>query len=269
MSGPAPGNDAYPPSSGSSENSDILDLKDDEGWEDAEPDVEETKFVSLLDGEVFTDIYSMLGHCKDKHNFDFLKLRQKLALDFYGNIKLVNYIRSQVQNGNTVLSNISSEAFEDEKFLKPVLEDDALLFSLDDLPEIVEQPTSTDAEAKGKEVSTGSGELVARVSELEEELRRIQLQFDNYRTTVSETLDDRWNDKTTSGPFKSGSEDKEEKRDDDSHYFTSYSYNGKSPFQLFPRFANCSRYPRDYVEGHSPHGCLPRLHLQPQTIVCW
>ena len=43
------------PSSGTSENSDILDLKDDEGWEDAEPDEEETTLllvhamISILD----------------------------------------------------------------------------------------------------------------------------------------------------------------------------------------------------------------------------
>ena len=39
-------------SSGSSE-SDILDLKDDEGWEDAEPEEETDTFISLLDDEVF------------------------------------------------------------------------------------------------------------------------------------------------------------------------------------------------------------------------
>lgn len=226
MSGPAPGSDVYPPSSGSSENSDILDLKDDEGWEDAEPDVEETRFVSLSDSEQFPDIESMLKHCKDKHNLDFLEIRQKLALDFYGNIKLVNYIRSEVQAGKEIPANITKDLFEDDKFLKPVLEDDALLFSLDELPEVTEEASPSNEESSSKD-SANSGSLVARVSELEEELRRIQNQFDNYRTTVSETLDDRWNDKSSSGPSKSEPEAKEEKRDDDSHYFTSYSYNGK------------------------------------------
>jgi protein arginine N-methyltransferase 3 len=226
MSGLAPGGDAYPSSSEGSENSDILDLKDDEGWEDAEPDVEETRFVSLTDGEIFPDIHSMLKHCKDKHNLDFLEVRQKLGLDFYGNIKLVNFIRSQVHAGKEIPSNITKDLFEDDQFLKPVLEDDALLFSLDDLPEVSENDQGLKEDSSGKEVASDSGLLVARVSELEEELRRIQLQFENYRATVSETLDDRWNDQVTSGPSKSTNEQKEEKRDDDSHYFTSYSYNG-------------------------------------------
>ena len=209
------------PSSGTSENSDILDLKDDEGWEDAEPDEEETTFISLLDDEVFTDIHSMLRHCKEKHNFDFLEIRQRLGLDFYGNIKLVNYIRSRVHAGLGVSSNLAREVFEDERFLKPVLEDDALLFSLDDLPDLTEVQ-DTEAADKGKAVSKDPEALVSRVSELEEELRRIQVQFDNYRATVSETLDQRWN---AAGP--SISADKDKKRDDDSHYFSSYSYNGQ------------------------------------------
>ncbi|KAK0103554.1 hypothetical protein ONS95_005571 [Cadophora gregata] len=210
----------YPASSGSSENSDVLDLKNDEGWEDAEPDQEEFQFISLLDDEVFTDIHSMLKHCKEKHNFDFLEVRQKLGLDFYGNIRLVNYIRSQVHGGHKVSQAVSKAEFEDDKFLKPVLEDDALLFSLDELPEVTEDVQSANAD-NGKAVSADSGPLAARVIELEEDLRRMQLQFDNYRSTVSQTLDERWN---ASGPSNSP-EEKEEKRDDDSHYFSSYSYN--------------------------------------------
>lgn len=228
MSQPIPFVKSYAPSSsGNSEASDVLDLKDDEGWEDAEPDVENEHFISLLDDEVFTDIMSMLNHCKEKYSFDFLEVRQRLASDFYDSVKLVNFIRSQVHNGQLVSSDISKEDFADEKFLKPVLEDDALIISLDDLPENQGNAQETTAEtSKGKDATNSSGELVSRVAELEEELRRIQSQFDDYRETVKQTLDDRWNDKPTSGSSESSSTKKEEKRDDDSHYFSSYSYNG-------------------------------------------
>ena len=222
MSDPARDTARSTSSSGSSENSDILDMKNDDGWEDAEPDEEETPFISLLDDEVFMDIYAMLNHCKEKYNFNFLEIRQRLALDFYGSIKLVNYIRAQIHHGNKVSQDITLKDIEDEKYLKPVLEDDALLFSLDDLPEVMEGVQGIN----GKEVSNESGKLVSRVSELEEELRRIQLQFDNYRASVSETLDDRWNEKGAAGSSAATGTEKEEKRDDDSHYFSSYSYNG-------------------------------------------
>jgi protein arginine N-methyltransferase 3 len=246
MSGLVPADDVS--LSGSSE--DILDLKDDEGWEDAEPDIEETQFKSLLDDEVFSNIPEMLKHCKEKHNFDFLAIRQKLGLDFYGNIKLINYIRFQVQEGKKLPEDISKSDFEDEKFLKPVLEDDALLFSLDDLPEIED----SGAPAIKSDSIVRPVELVARVSELEEELRRMQTQFDNYRATVSQTLDDRWNTGAT--------EKEEEKRDDDSHYFSSYSYNGPFLTCNFQKYTDSSRYSRDHAKGYCTNRRLSRLHIQ-------
>ena len=212
-----------PTSSGSSDASDILDMRDEEGWEDAEPDVEETQFISLMDDEVFTDLTQMLDHCKAKHNLDFLDIRSRLGLDFYGNIKLVNYLRSQVHSGKPVPSEITRKDFDDEKYLKPVLEDDAVLFTLDDLPEVAEIPVEeSTAQDKGKGVERDSGVLIARVSELEEELRRVQSQFSDYRDTVKTTLDKKWEEPSASG----SAAPKEEKRDDDSHYFSSYSYNG-------------------------------------------
>jgi protein arginine N-methyltransferase 3 len=226
MAEPAPTIQEVAASSSGSSERDILDLKDDEGWEDAEPGEESDTFISLLDDEVFTDLMQMLNHCKEKHNFDFLELRQRLGLDFYGNIKLVNFIRSQVHSGNLVSpSTISREDFEDEKFLKPVLEDDALLFNLDELPDVQETIFGS---GKSIEAATDSGYLAARVADLEEELRRIQSQFDDYRITVKRTLDERWNDKSAASASGSGGPQNEERRDDDSHYFSSYSYNGQS-----------------------------------------
>lgn len=145
-------------------------------------------------------------------------------MDFYGSIKLVNFIRSRVHSGGSFSLDAIKEEFHDEKYLKPVLEDDAVLFSLDELPDVELEVGNTE-EGTAKEAVNSSGELVARVSELEEELRRVQTQFENYKATVSETLDDRWNDRSKGGAAKNV-EEAQEKRDDDSHYFTSYSYNG-------------------------------------------
>lgn len=63
-------------------------------WEDAEPEEEETvTFISLLDDSVFPSLDSMLQHCRDAHNFDFLAVRRRLGLDFFGTVKLVNFGR--------------------------------------------------------------------------------------------------------------------------------------------------------------------------------
>ena len=132
-------------------------------------------------------------------------------------IKLVNFIRSEVRSGNLTPDLSSGSAWEDDKYLQPVLEDDALLYSLDEIVRDVED----------KAISTATA--VHRVIELEKEMHRLQLEFSEYRQNVTKTLD-RWNsiddaDKSTHGAEKSSNE-KVLPQDDDSHYFSSYSANG-------------------------------------------
>ncbi|KFY26342.1 hypothetical protein V493_04156 [Pseudogymnoascus sp. VKM F-4281 (FW-2241)] len=201
------------PSHSGSDTSDI-DLNEDEGWEDAEPQEEQDQIVSLFDDKVFTDVPSMLLYCKEKFGFDFLEVRNKFSLDFYGTIKLVNYIRTVVRDGQTTLPDVARADFEDDKFMMPVLQDDALLFNLDDLPPASKQSDEPAADDRN---------LLVRVAELEEELRKTQFQFEDYRSVVKKTLTDRWNDNSTDQSAAVAEPPAE--RDDDSHYFTSYSYN--------------------------------------------
>jgi protein arginine N-methyltransferase 3 len=70
--------------------SDELDWKEDEDGGD-DGDVESITVVSLLDDSVFPDVISMITYCKEKHNFDFLGIRSRLALDFLGTVKLINF----------------------------------------------------------------------------------------------------------------------------------------------------------------------------------
>ena len=63
----------------SEHTSDPLNLKDDEGWEDAEPDEEEVSIVSLFSDRAFLNVPSMLQHCKEAYDFDFLKVRDELG----------------------------------------------------------------------------------------------------------------------------------------------------------------------------------------------
>lgn len=64
-----------------------------EGWDDVDEGVDEEslEIVSLLDDKVFPDAQSMLEHLKGSFNFDFVAVRDRLGLDFYGSIKLVNF----------------------------------------------------------------------------------------------------------------------------------------------------------------------------------
>lgn len=58
---------------------DLLDPKNEEGWEDVEPDVEDQTFKSLFEDKWFGDITQMFKYDKEKHGFEFVKLKNQLS----------------------------------------------------------------------------------------------------------------------------------------------------------------------------------------------
>ncbi|KAJ5211663.1 Ribosomal protein arginine N-methyltransferase rmt3 [Penicillium cinerascens] len=195
--------------------SDDSDSGNEEGWEDVEPDDESQPVVGLFTEQVFPDVRSMIEDCKEKHNFDLLKIQKDLGLDFLDTIKLVNYVRSEVKAGNKTPDVSSKVKFADDAYMKPVLEDDALLYSLDDI-----------AQDQDAEPASGN-EAERKVIELQEDLERLQTQFSEYRLAVQKSLADQLNkedEKLEPGAYvKRSPADKIGEADED--YFTSYSYN--------------------------------------------
>lgn len=151
-------------------------------------------------------------------------------------IKLVNFIRSEIQSGNLTPDLSSKSAVEDDRYLQPVLEDDVLLYSLEEVIGVIEDEALPAANANGKELPSGErAGALDRIIELERAVQRIEREFSKYRETVRETvnktLEHRWNsthdaDKSTNGAEESGNEEKL-LQDDDTHYFSSYSTNGE------------------------------------------
>ncbi|PGH01697.1 hypothetical protein AJ79_07851 [Helicocarpus griseus UAMH5409] len=210
--------DAHSDSDSGSSTSDPLDLSKDEGWEDVEQDEEESQpIVSLFSDKVFPDARSMLNDCKENFNFDLLKVQKELGLDFLGTIRLVNYIRSEVKAGNTTPDVSSASLFDDAKYLRPLLEDDALLYSLDDLTEEVV------GDGKGKQAETAGS--TTRIRELEEELERMRGDFEEYKTIVKRSLDKELSNTAASASGKSEASASGKFHEAESGYFTSYSYN--------------------------------------------
>lgn len=139
-----------------------------------------------------------------------------------------------MQRGNKTLHISSKTVFEDDKYLQPVLEDDALLYSLDDILGNFaddKEPTMKIGNGYSYQPEDHSLDSFDRVIQLEKELQRLQHQFTEYRETVSLTLENRWN----STEDASGSVNRTTKsngtasvpQDDDTHYFSSYSTNGQ------------------------------------------
>lgn len=196
----------------SSSNSSASDGID---WLDIEPDEETITYVSFFGPETFSSLNLLLDHSKDSHGFDLRAVIQQLGLDFHGAVKLVNFVRTSVRDGQPVPDTFSTSTFSDDKYLLPVLENDAVIFSLD---EILENDNDSAAPVPGKGES--SSETVEHNKQLQSELASLKEQFANYRLAVEKTLDNRWGDDIVPA--------KESTKDNSDYYFESYASNGKS-----------------------------------------
>lgn len=185
-------------------------------WLDVEPDEEVVTYISLFGPESFPSLNSMLADCSEKHAFDLVANLKRLNLEFHDAIKLVNFVRSQVSAQQPLPQPITASDFADDKYLKPVLENDAVLFSLDDILEENENNASAEA---GSGASSDSA--LAEKKRLEAELAAVKDQFANYRLAVEQTLDKRWGDDKETGS-SSGI-----KKDNSNYYFESYAMNGE------------------------------------------
>ncbi|KAK3946220.1 p115 like vesicle tethering protein [Diplogelasinospora grovesii] len=204
--------------------------------EDDDEELETLAVISLVDDRVFPDAMSMLTYCKSEHSLDFLGIRDRLGLDFHGTVKLINFIRQRVHEGGASAIPSSSKVtlgdLQDDRYLKPVLDDDALILCLDDLPEpgCTSASSSSSAPAeKGKGVEGPSSpsdvdSLQKKNVELQAELEQLAKQFSSYRLAVQQTLDQRWGDDEQAKEPKFDASDKTDKNDSE-YYFESYAHN--------------------------------------------
>lgn len=125
--------------------------------------------------------------------------------------------------------NISTSEIESDQYLKPVLDDDAVIIGLFDLPDIVPEATPVQTQD-----GTAVDDLLKRNTELQEELQRITAQFERYRATVSETLDQRWGSveaaEAEAAAAKAAGKGPVPKKPEDTskYYWESYAGNGTS-----------------------------------------
>eukprot|EP00953_Heterococcus_sp_UTEX-ZZ885_P035822 18478-Heterococcus_DN1.PRE.1 len=115
---------------------------EDETWEDWEEGEDEC--VSLFAQAVCPSGQAALARDKADYGFDLAAVKAKLDLDLYGMIKVVNFVRSRVAAAGGAskelaaaliaeIAAVDSTVLQGDKYLQPFLEDDALLFSLDQL----------------------------------------------------------------------------------------------------------------------------------------
>ena len=133
---------------------------------------------------------------------------------------------------------ISLQDIDDDRYLRPVLENDAFIMCLDDLPGPVSR-----AGASG---SASVEDLLQQNARLQAELEQLTTRFSSYHLTVQQTLDQRWGaDEPDGGPAKAATGSAAKPKDESESYFEGYSHNGivLSRFWLWVHLTLCHRHP--------------------------
>ncbi|KAJ6667117.1 hypothetical protein lerEdw1_017095 [Lerista edwardsae] len=92
------------------------------------------KISILCFQSLFSSAEELFSHCTSDHGFNIGMVAHKHELDFYGYIKLINFVRLEKPTVEFIDSVSTPGPWEEEKYLKPALEDDLLLqFDIEDL----------------------------------------------------------------------------------------------------------------------------------------
>ena len=85
------------------------------------------KCQDLFSSKMFFNAQQCLDYCRNIHGFNLKILKKRHNMDCFSFFRLVNYLRSQKPSPGLVMSLSSDALWQEEKYLKPVIEDDPLL----------------------------------------------------------------------------------------------------------------------------------------------
>ena len=146
-------------------------------------------------------------------------------------VKLVNYVRQQVAMGKARDLDLSSASFLDDQYLKPVLEDDPLLYSLEDVMkfEWVEGRRGVDLQ-EAKDTALSPEEASAKIADLQQALRETQQTLKATQQRLELALDAlRFDETLDEGPNSTSTRPTRSFRKLEQHYKSNYDGYRASP----------------------------------------
>ncbi|KAJ7393950.1 Protein arginine N-methyltransferase 3 [Desmophyllum pertusum] len=120
---------------------DEMDLKNNEEsgsenedeWEEMDGEEQDDSIVCLFCEECFRNAENVWNHCVSAHGVDLLKIKRMHRLDFYGCIKLINFIRKMKPSPESLGHVTPPLPWESDAFLQPTVPNDGLLqYDFDD-----------------------------------------------------------------------------------------------------------------------------------------
>jgi predicted RNA methylase len=219
------------------------DDDDEEEWADEQAEDENLDFFPICSpSKPQKSLISALDHDEQQYNFSLLEFLPSVDDDdfFEKTIICINksraFVQDQLKNNseNNDIGDKLKEYLKKEQekknnnddddddgnfeFFKPVIEDDHMLMCMDDLEDIIK--SKGDSKIKKDENTAVDGEsttqMKLKIKALEEQLHRTK----EYIATLTDSYSKDGKDKNSSG----GPKTKGKKQDNDTYYFSSYSY---------------------------------------------
>ncbi|KAJ3412054.1 Protein arginine N-methyltransferase 3 [Chytridiales sp. JEL 0842] len=167
-----------------------IDEQEDNTWSDFGDDEDCEALCLVCDHQA--EINEVVKHMISEHALDLKAIKKDLGLDFYGCMRLINYMRTLASEKHTITAeNLKSETawVTDDKFLQPVLENDAFLYAFEFDDE--EESTTQDLHDRMQQLdikSQGEAAMAERILYLESKLATAQRSFEEYQNLVRKTF---------------------------------------------------------------------------------
>lgn len=160
--------------------SDVPDLSsDDEQYQEdewQEMETNEAPVTCLFCRNIFSNIEETVVHCEKVHDFSLSTLKIKFNMDCYSYIKLINYIKTHNSTAEEIMG-AEKSVWDDEKYLKPVGNDEWLMFDFDSITDKPSSPKTYHANVENGLVTLSQAhfiELQRTIQALTEQLKESQ-----------------------------------------------------------------------------------------------
>ncbi|KAM7434048.1 Protein arginine N-methyltransferase 3 [Porites harrisoni] len=203
--------------------------ENEDDWEEMGDEEQENSTICLFCEECFRNADNIWSHCVTRHGVDILKITRMHRLDFYGCIKLINFIRKMRPPPESLKSLTPPLPWESDEFLQPVLPNDGLLqYDFDD---------DSDVEVDrnmGERISQEEGSIpYSQYLELKQRLQHLENRAHCAEANLARAVEDIYQLRSVAqGVFLEGQEGNDRSRTacssdgEDESYFSSYAHFG-------------------------------------------
>lgn len=161
--------------------SDVPDLSSDEEnfdedeWQEME--TSDSSVSCLFCSTSCSNVDEALKHCENTHKFSLKVLKLKFNMDCYSYIKMINFIKTHKPSVDVIM-NAEKTLWQDDVYLKPVENDEWLMYDFDSLSDSTHSPRTFHANVENGLVTlsqTHFEELQRTIQNLNEQVKESQL----------------------------------------------------------------------------------------------